>query len=792
MKNLRFGHLQRWLLFLVVSSVVLRFAYASGPSLTQINDVLFRADGTRAGGTLVISWPAFATSDKQPIAAGTKSVRLGADGTVAISLVPTANSTPAGTVYKIVAKFDDGTSSTEYWSVPAAPTAMIASMRVAPSVASQSVVAQAQLAGKLDRVGDSPVSLAGERYASGFGGATATAKLDAAIQDCAGSPCEVVAPSTLPAGDPTVIPDNVALLDKRQTPTMSEWGLPDYGTHTGAMWRRQITSTRNGYDHYTTAHFYLDVEKGGHNSNENGGKNSYWSTGHITVSRTPGQMYGTYFASQNYSSGDTIAQFINVRRYGGTLNYGDEGLEPLRIDVGTGDALFTANVAAVSGNTVTFSGAQNAYTLGETRLVIDRNPAKQHTATGCTVDILGAPNVTCTGATLSSWYGTGTKTNLCFELDSTKVDGKFNRILPVSSITNDTTAALTSMYQGYTGIGWQYAPNTGTGTFSYCSAATDVSTWSANKLTVADASVFAAGDAIEQNIDAAQNLTGISLEYYPSVYPQYRTYALSMTNNGHTNGGSGSPVVPLYGFIHTGGPYNGAPNTVGVLWDHWNGTITGGGINWKNESTTPPGGAWIWMGSENTTGCENMIQTYDSFLRPNVSASSITYCRNQTNSDVSGWRVGPFAITEDARVGMGAGGYGPGGGKQFFIVANGNNDDFYAYQGTANSTGKAYKVANNAWQENWWVDWSGNERHSYGSKQTFYSDSGSTQTAQIDGSSGVAQFAKVCYNSARTLCDYAGTGSPSGSCTTGSTYRRSDGGANSSFYVCEAGNWTAK
>lgn len=56
---------------------------------------------------------------------------------------------------------------------------------------------------------------------------------------------------------------------------------------------------------------------------------------------------------------------------------------------------------------------------------------------------------------------------------------------------------------------------------------------------------------------------------------------------------------------------------------------------------------------------------------------------------------------------------------------------------------------------------------------------------------------KFCY-SGTTVCDFAGSGSPEGAVTAsvGSTYRRTDGGANTSFYVKESGagntGWIAK
>jgi hypothetical protein len=54
----------------------------------RINDTAYRADGAPAGGTLLISWAAFTTAENSPVAAGNKSVQLGAQGALSVDLVP--------------------------------------------------------------------------------------------------------------------------------------------------------------------------------------------------------------------------------------------------------------------------------------------------------------------------------------------------------------------------------------------------------------------------------------------------------------------------------------------------------------------------------------------------------------------------------------------------------------------------------------------------------------------------------------------------------------------------------
>jgi hypothetical protein len=118
---------------------------AAGPATTQVSDVIYRADGRPAGGTLLISWTAFSTSDGKAVAAGNMSVGIGAQGVVSIPLAPNAGATPEGTFYRVVYKLDDGTTNNENWVVPTTSPVTIAAIRssVLPAtVAAQSVSRQ--------------------------------------------------------------------------------------------------------------------------------------------------------------------------------------------------------------------------------------------------------------------------------------------------------------------------------------------------------------------------------------------------------------------------------------------------------------------------------------------------------------------------------------------------------------------------------------------------------------------------------------------------------------------------
>ena len=117
-----------YLLLSVLGLVVLAQAAGSGPAMTTISDVVYRADGMPATGTLLLSWPTFSTAGGQAVAAGTKSVTLGPQGVLAVDLAPNSGASPAGTFYTVVFQLDDGVK-TEYWAVPTTSPTTLAAVR---------------------------------------------------------------------------------------------------------------------------------------------------------------------------------------------------------------------------------------------------------------------------------------------------------------------------------------------------------------------------------------------------------------------------------------------------------------------------------------------------------------------------------------------------------------------------------------------------------------------------------------------------------------------------------------
>ncbi len=116
---------------------------AAAISTTQITDTVYRADGTPATGTVLISWPAFATWAGDSVPAGSTSITIGTNGALSVQLAANAGSTPMGSYYTVVYHLDDGSVTREYWVVPvsSAPVAVssIRSSVLPASVAMQTV-----------------------------------------------------------------------------------------------------------------------------------------------------------------------------------------------------------------------------------------------------------------------------------------------------------------------------------------------------------------------------------------------------------------------------------------------------------------------------------------------------------------------------------------------------------------------------------------------------------------------------------------------------------------------------
>jgi hypothetical protein len=116
-------------------------AMAQAVSTTTVQGTVYLANGQPGAGTLAINWPSFTTAAGQAVAADTTTVTIGPDGFVSVNLAPNVGATPAGEYYTAVYYMSDGTTSTQYWVVPAAAQASLAQVQAKVMPAAQAVQA---------------------------------------------------------------------------------------------------------------------------------------------------------------------------------------------------------------------------------------------------------------------------------------------------------------------------------------------------------------------------------------------------------------------------------------------------------------------------------------------------------------------------------------------------------------------------------------------------------------------------------------------------------------------------
>jgi hypothetical protein len=114
-------------------------APAQAPTTTTVTGTVYLANGQPGTGTLVLSWPFFTTAAGQVVAADSLTVTIPSDGFVSVSLAPNQGATPAGEYYTAVFYMSDGSTSTQYWTVPAAASATLAAVQAQIMPAAQAV-----------------------------------------------------------------------------------------------------------------------------------------------------------------------------------------------------------------------------------------------------------------------------------------------------------------------------------------------------------------------------------------------------------------------------------------------------------------------------------------------------------------------------------------------------------------------------------------------------------------------------------------------------------------------------
>jgi len=86
------------------------------PALTTIQDILYRADGTRFNGTMFIKWSSFLAGDTSSIATANLALPI-VNGVLSVRLVPTTTAS-AGAQYNITYASGGINQFTEVWAVP--------------------------------------------------------------------------------------------------------------------------------------------------------------------------------------------------------------------------------------------------------------------------------------------------------------------------------------------------------------------------------------------------------------------------------------------------------------------------------------------------------------------------------------------------------------------------------------------------------------------------------------------------------------------------------------------------
>lgn len=116
-------------------------ASAQAISTTTVQGTVYLANGQPGAGTVVVSWPSFTTANGQSIVDGRITATIAPDGFLSVNLAANLSSTPAGLYYTAVYYMSDGSSSTQYWVVPAAAQASLAQVQSQVMPAAQAVQA---------------------------------------------------------------------------------------------------------------------------------------------------------------------------------------------------------------------------------------------------------------------------------------------------------------------------------------------------------------------------------------------------------------------------------------------------------------------------------------------------------------------------------------------------------------------------------------------------------------------------------------------------------------------------
>jgi len=119
-----------WRRLALLAAVAIESTVAQ-PALTTIQDILYRADGTRFTGTMVIRYNSFLAGDTSNIATSNITLPI-VNGTLRVRLAPTTTASP-GAQYSVTYNSRGINQYVESWAVPPSGTALrVRDVRIAP------------------------------------------------------------------------------------------------------------------------------------------------------------------------------------------------------------------------------------------------------------------------------------------------------------------------------------------------------------------------------------------------------------------------------------------------------------------------------------------------------------------------------------------------------------------------------------------------------------------------------------------------------------------------------------
>ena len=111
-----------WRSRVVVIGIIMAVTVWAVPTLVTIQDVLYKADGSRFNGVAFIEWQSFVTADSSSIATQSLTVEI-VNGNLRVQLVPTTTASD-GAYYSVKYSSDGRIQFTETWSVPPSTTTL--------------------------------------------------------------------------------------------------------------------------------------------------------------------------------------------------------------------------------------------------------------------------------------------------------------------------------------------------------------------------------------------------------------------------------------------------------------------------------------------------------------------------------------------------------------------------------------------------------------------------------------------------------------------------------------------